>query len=137
MFNFIKELQVVIFTVRQGYVFTGVCDSVHGGWRGGVADTPQADSPGQTPPWEDTLPLVRHPWQIPTWQTPPGRRPRADRCPLGRHTPQADTSPQADIPPRSLLQRMVRLLLECILGSLCYHFSFVSIPLERNYVLLR
>ena len=66
-------LSLTIITVtklRQGYVFTGVCDSVH---REGVCipactgadtsqvDTPGADSPppGQTPPWADTL-LGRH-----------------------------------------------------------------------------
>ena len=39
--------------LRQGYVFTGICDSVH---RGGVADTYWADtSPGRH------TPLARHP----------------------------------------------------------------------------
>ena len=63
------------------------------------ADTPRQTPPGQTPPplWEDThqadTPLCRHSW--------------VDTLP-----------PRADIPPstpRWLLQRTVRILLECIL----------------------
>ena len=47
----------------EGNVFTPVCDSVHRGCvpvcngQGGVhpqADTPQTDTPRQTPPWTDT-----------------------------------------------------------------------------------
>ena len=39
--------------LREGYVFTRVCDSVH---RGVCVYHPQADTPGQTPlpPWADT-----------------------------------------------------------------------------------
>ena len=66
----------------QGYVFTGVCDSVN---RGGVPHTPPgADPPEQTPreqtpPRADTPPGSRHP---PPEQTPP---PGADPPPPGQH----------------------------------------------------
>ena len=66
--------------LRQGYVFTGVCDSVH---RGGVSQHalwqtppfPRADTPRQTPPGR--RPLDRH---------PPGRNPALDRQPPAQQT---------------------------------------------------
>ena len=63
----------------------------------GYTHTPLVDTPpGQTPPWPDTS-LGRHP---PPGQTPPW-------------SPWADTP----FPSRWLLQRTVRILLECILVS--------------------
>ena len=72
----------------QGYVFTGVCDSVN---RGGTS-APQSRHPPpeqtpreQTPPWE---------------QTPPG----ADTSPPRADTPWKQTPPRADTPsPASML----------------------------------
>ena len=76
----------------QGYIFTGVCDSVH---RGGevpgqvsplCADTP----PRQTPPWPDT----------PPGQTPPGTKytplPGLSTTPLARHPLGLSTPPSQD-----------------------------------------
>ena len=78
---------------------------------GCLADTPQADSP-----WADT-PLPRQTPQIDPPDTPgiPLGRPQAD--PLGRsQRPTPGQTPWADPPGRWLLQRMVHILLECILG---------------------
>ena len=107
----------------------------------GKTDPPGQTPPGQTLPLADTTP----PWQTPTpGQTPLGQTSPLDRHspgqipPLGRHPrvdtplvrhPQADTPrirqtpPWADTPldrhprppSRRLLQRTVRILLECIL----------------------
>ena len=108
----------------QGNVFTPVCHSVHRG-RGCL---PQCML-GYTPPWADTLPWVD--------------TPQADAPSLGRHPPhwadtplwvdtpsQTDTPSQADTSPtsRRLLQRTIRVLLECILvfASFCViSFLFV------------
>ena len=128
--------------LRKGYVFTPVCHSVHR--RGDVYpsacwDTPPwADTPRQTllwadTPWVDTPPADTH-----RRQTYTGRHPR--QTPLGRH-PAGQTPPQADTPPpsRQLLQRTVRILLECILvfvrplillfwtsGDVCPGFQYQS-----------
>ena len=56
-------------SLGQGYVFTRVCDSVHGG--GAI--------PGQVPPWEGTPPGQVHPCQVPP--------------PLGRYTPPGQVHP--------------------------------------------
>ena len=69
----------------------------------------------QTPPWEQT------PWEL----TPPGADP-PDQTPQSRHPPGADTPPE-QTPPGSRLQHTVyewpvRILLECILVSLCGHW---------------
>ena len=101
----------------QGYVFTGVCDSVR---RGGVclsacwdthppgadilleqtppgAYTPLgADPPEQTPP-----PEVDTPWeQTPPEQTPPQEQTPPEQTPPLRQTPWKQTPPRADTPPR-------------------------------------
>ena len=73
------------YSPRKGYVFTGICHSVHG--RGCVSQ----HALGQTPPRADTPP-----WQTP----PPGKQP----------TLRADTPS-----PRRPLQLTMRILLECIL----------------------
>ena len=97
----------------QGNVFTGVCQSFRSQGVGVCiptcigADTPQADTP-----WADT-PLGRHPlWADTPWvDTPLGRHPPG-RHPMDRHPPgQIPTNPS-----RRLLQRTVRILLECILA---------------------
>ena len=54
---FFRRLVTVRNVVGQGYVFTGVCDSVH---RGGLSSMHWGDTPRQTPPGQ-TLPLGRHP----------------------------------------------------------------------------
>ena len=84
----------IMFSQASAILFTG-----------GVADTPPGrHPPGQTPPpWADTPSLGRHPL--------PGQTPHLDRYPLpGRHPPL-----------RWLLQRTVRILLECIL-VVCFIF---------------
>ena len=66
----------------QGYIFTGMCDSVHRGGVGIPACT-EADPPppGADPPWEQTPPRSRHP---PGADTPPGQDPPgADTPPPG------------------------------------------------------
>ena len=94
---------------------------------------------GQTPlPLGQTAPLVRHPpGQTPP---PPGQTPPL----LVRHTFLVRHSPRADIPPRRPLQRMIRILLECILvkfettqlfsspanGMARIMFSFVCVSLS-------
>ena len=83
--------------MRQGNVFTRVCHSVHSG---GVCPGGSGRPPGR-PPWVHTPLLGRYP---PLGQTPP----------LGRQPP--GTSPGQTSPlNRRSLQRMVRILLECIL----------------------
>ena len=106
----------------QGYVFTGVCDSVHGGdvclsacrdttppkQTPPRVDTPQADPPEHTPPREQT-PQGRHPLQSSRADHPPGSRSPQGRHPQSRHpheqtppeqTPRADI-PQEQTPPRA------------------------------------
>ena len=108
----------------QGYVFTGVCDSVHGG---GVSASVHAgihpsgaDTPWEQTPREQTPPRSRHPTpradtplpeQTPPWtrhppeQTPPGPDTPRSRHPLyqtpspGADTPPNQTPPRADTPP--------------------------------------
>ena len=87
----------------QGYVFTRVCDSVHGGGSPGRPLPPA----GRTPPGSG-----RHP---PARRTPPG----SGRPPLQWEHPPRD---QADTPPppgrrlqHTVNERPVRILLECIL----------------------
>ena len=66
----------------QGYVFTGMCDSVHGGGGGGSASVHAG-----IPPWEQTPPPRSRPpprpGRPPLEQTPPGRHPP----PQTRHPP--------------------------------------------------
>ena len=95
----------------QGYVFTRVCDSVH---RGGVClsacregSTPREGSPppegsppreGSTPPGKEAPPLLPEGSTTP----PPGRK----------HHP----SSRKEAPPQHMVnERLVRILLECIL----------------------
>ena len=80
--------------LRQGNVFTPVCDSVHRG--GGLADTPPPP-PEDTPRADDPLPLPR-------------------KTPLGQMTPspRADPSPGQTPPRRRPQQRTVRIPLECM-----------------------
>ena len=89
--------------MRQGYVFTGICDSVHRGVC--VADHPQADPPGRPP-------LGRHPM---------------GRHPLGRHAPgqtyQADT-PWADTLPDGHCS-------QCILVQTCDALSLFKIKTDH------
>ena len=90
---FSEDLRVTqyIYRPQQGYVFTGVCDSVN---RGGVPHAPPgADtSPGaDTPPRADTSPE----------QTPP----------QSRHPPGTKYTPSE----HAVNARAVRILLECSL----------------------
>ena len=116
--------------LRQGNVFTPVCDSVHGG------ALYQGDPPGQRPPDRD--PLDRDPppghRPFPWTENPPGQTPplteipspwtetplRLDRdpVPLDRDLLPLDGGPPLgrDPPPSSYgNERAVRILLECIL----------------------
>ena len=78
--------------LREGYVFTGVCDSVHRG--GSVYPSMHLGPPGwKTPPEWRTLP--------PRMESPP----RMEKPP----------SPQVENPPPTVNVRAVRILLECIL----------------------
>ena len=94
---------LVIFTVRNSswekvYVFTGVCLSTGGG----EVYIPWADSPCS---------LGRHPSGL----TPLGWHPPGQTPPLGR--PPGQTPSRQTPPNRQPLQRMVSILLECILVS--------------------
>ena len=115
----------------QGYVFTGICDSVNRGGRlpqcmlGYTPSRSRHHPPSeQTAPGADTplgadipSPRSRHPpgADTPPEQTPPG----ADTSPWST-PPRSTPPPQADTPPQSMLEdtvnvRAVRILLECSL----------------------
>ena len=99
---------------------------------------PQADTPRQTPAGQ-TPPCAHTPGRHPQAETLLGRPPWADTLqqthqadtPLGRHPPpeththrEADTPwvdpPAATLPPWRPLQRLVHILLECILVIIMY-----------------
>ena len=104
-----KYFTTIRNVLRQGYVFTGVCESVHGGWCG------RPPPPGRHPP-RQTYPLA----DIPPQQTPPGR-----------HNP--PPWPDLPSPTRWLLQRTVRILLECILVlNLCLRIHWIFFFLMRK-----
>ena len=108
---FHKILLLQATKLRQGYVFTGVCDSVHWGERGVfVRETPWTEiPPGQRPPL-DRDPLDRDPpgWRPPKTETPSRQRPRGHR------------------PPQYGNKWVVRILLECILVIFCTHLVFAQ-----------
>ena len=102
----------------QGYIFTGICDSVN---RGAVCsegysipactEAPRPDTPlgVDTPHWsrhppEQTSPWSRHPQE----QTSP----KAD-TPRSRHPPGADTTPVQSMLRDTVNAQAVRILLEC------------------------
>ena len=96
--------------LRQGNVFTRICDSVHRGKGVSVEETPWNRDPtqrspyGQRPPWTETpFPLDRDPRQRPLLDTDP---------PLGQRPPRQ--RPPGQRPPYGN-EREVRILLECIL----------------------
>ena len=93
----------------EGYVFTRVCHSVHGG------EVSASVHAGILPPPEDQAPPSRD--QTPTQdQAPP---PWEQAPPWSRH-PREQTPP----PPRRLLLRTVCILLECILvGQVILRFQ--------------
>ena len=108
----VKKKQLVFLPAAtklgQGNVFTGVCDSVHGG-EGGLClsaswDTPPPRSrhPQQTPPREQTSPWEQTPWsrspgsRHPKEQTPPQEQ--TPPSPLGAEPPREQTPPGADPP---------------------------------------
>ena len=111
-----------MFSQASVILFTGgVYPSMH--WDRQPPSPLDRHPPGQTPHWSDT-PLVRHSsWSdIPPGQTPPqSDNPPSQTLPLWSDTPPgqthtcADTPPGRHTPPRRPLQRMVRILLECIL----------------------
>ena len=84
----------------QGYVFTGICDSVNRGGEGVPhtplgADTPQKLTPPEQPPQS------RHPQSTPLPEhTPPRAHTPGSRHPLEQTTPPEQTPPGAE-PPRS------------------------------------
>ena len=130
----------------QGYVFTGVCDSVH---RGGVPD--QVHPPTRSPPGPGTLPLdqVHSPDQVHprTRYTPPdqvhppgpgapprytllgpGTPPRTRYTPRDQvHPPRPGTPPATRYPPpdqgHTVYARAVRILLECNLVFTYIHWN--------------
>ena len=102
-------------TVAQGYVFTGICHSVHGGEhvsqhaldRHTPVRQPQSDTPrADTPLWADTPTGA----DIPTGQASPGQAPPPSVC-----WDAPPTQCMLVYTPRRPLQRTVRILLECIL----------------------
>ena len=122
----------------QGYVFTGMCDSVHRGrW---VSASVHAGIPPQPP--GSRHPRSRHPS---TADTPHSRHPPGSRHPPEQTPPRADTPPsrhpsRADLlPPRSrhppaqsmlgdtVNARAVRILLECNLVIFWFDNRF-SLP---------
>ena len=82
----------------QGYVFTGMCDSVH---RGVSASVHAGIPPGSRhPPWEQTPPRSRHPHeQTPPRSIPPGSKPPHKQTPPGADTPLGADTPQEQTPP--------------------------------------
>ena len=116
--------------LRQGNVFTGVCQSfcsMGEGTGGYLADTPMQTTPGRHPPADtpQQTSLGRHP----RGQTHP--RPNTPRRhPLGRDPLRPSTCWDTLTPlPRRSLQRTVRILLECILGSkICTHSAIYYRP---------
>ena len=114
-------------TCGQGYVFTRVCDSVHGGSPGRENPPEQADTPGtrQTPPGpgRQTPPAGRTPPDQ-AGRTPPDQAgipplDQADPPRPGRPPPpppdQAGRSPPGSRLQHTVNERPVRILLECIL----------------------
>ena len=142
----------------QGYVFTGMCDSVH---RGVSASVHAGIPPGSRhPPWEQTPPRSRHSHEeTPPGSIPPGSKPPHKQTPPGADTPLGSDTPQSrpplrrhplgantplgvDPPAQSMLgdtvnARAVRILLECNLvyncltaGSLTFHPVY---PMHCNW----
>ena len=112
----------------QGNIFTPVCHSVH---RGGVPDQVHPPGPG-TPPWDQVHPLG--PGTPPRTRYPPGirytplgpRYPPLDQVPPGTrytHPPGTGYTPPGCKLWNTVNDRPVRILLECILVSLCLEFS--------------
>ena len=109
-------------------------------WADPQADTPQtppgrhpqADNPrGRHPPGRHTPPGRHHPPPPGRHHPPPGRYPPG-RHPLGRH-PREDTLPRQTPPPRqTLLQRTVRILLECILVVEMLSVSYIKWTLKQE-----
>ena len=103
----------------QGYVFTGMCDSVH---KGGSASV----HAGMHPPGADTLP---GPCPLgadtpPGTDTPPGADTPREQTPPRGDTPHSRHPPRSRHPPNSMLEdtvnaRAVRILLECNLVCYC------------------
>ena len=110
----------------QGYVFTRVCDSVHGGVSGREtpAGRPLAGSPPSgRPPWQGELPEGKPFSQQGEPCPPAGRTPSSRENPLlaGRPPWQGDPPWQGAPPPRHTAnERPVRILLECILVGLLF-----------------
>ena len=105
-FNFYRPQR----SCGQGYVFTCVCDSVH---RGGLPQCmlgyhPSGSRPS-SPPAADTPQE-----QAPQSRHPQSRHPLEQTLPQSRHTPRADT-PQESRLQHMVNERLVRILLECIL----------------------
>ena len=85
--------------LRQGYVFTRVCDSVHGG--GGLC--PGQRLPGRKPSLDRDPPWTETPQdRDPLWtETPFGQRPPLDRDPLWTETPLNRDTPGQRPPDRN------------------------------------
>ena len=104
--------------LSQGNVFTGVCDSVHGG--GGLPQC-MLGYPQSRPPRAD--PLQEQP-PPPQEQIPPQSRPPKSRHPPGSRPPTGSRLRH------TVNERPVRILLECIL-VLLLNFHLVSIVAQE------
>ena len=77
----------------QGYVFTGVCDSVHRGV-GGLPQCMLGYPPWRRPPRADTFQE-----QTPPWSRPPGANTTPEQTPPSwEQTPSLSRPPRADTP---------------------------------------
>ena len=105
----------------QGNVFTGVCDSVHGGGGGSLPQCMLGYRPSDQPP---------RPQADPSGADPPEQTPSRADTPRSRHplesrhhhpTPGADTPLAQSMLGDTVNARVVRILLECNL--VCLHNS--------------
>ena len=126
----IRSLQLILplsTKLGQGYIFTGVCDSVHRGiclsacWdttpSPGTRHPPGAGTPrDQAPPGPGT-PQTRHP---PGPGTPRTRHPPDQAPPWTRHPPLTRHPPVQSMLGDTVKARAVRILLECNLVYNCF-----------------
>ena len=101
----------------QGYIFTGVCDSVH---KEGCL--PQCMLGCHHTPWADTPQSRHHPpgADPPRVHRPPEQTPSRSRHHLEQTPPRADTPPAQSMLGDTVNARAVRILLECNLVCQIY-----------------
>ena len=99
----------------QGYVFTGVCDSVHRGVsasvHAGIPHPPSRHPPEQTPPREQTPPVSRHP--LPRADTHTPEQTHTTPSPHSRNLPGQTPPQKQSMVGDTVNARAVRILLEC------------------------